>query len=63
MIFYMKTSIKKREKDKVRENGITLRYMMPVHDASLLNAQQSKNKIKDKWRNPGKGVVPSPTLG
>ena len=26
-------------------------------DASLLNTQHYKVKIKDKWSNPGKGVV------
>ena len=34
-----------------------------VLDASLLNAQQLKRRIKGKWRNPGKGVMPSPTFG
>ena len=31
-----------------------------VLDNSLLNAQHYKVLIKGKWRNPGKGVVPSP---
>ena len=32
-----------------------------VLDASLLNTQQYKVKIKGMWSNPVKGVVPSPT--
>ena len=31
------------------------------HDASLLNTQHYKVRIKVKWSNPGKGVAPSPT--
>ena len=34
-----------------------------VLDASLLNAQQLKGRVKGKWRNPGKGLVPFPTFG
>ena len=34
-----------------------------VLDASLLNTQHYKVQIKSKWRNPGKGVVPSPISG
>ena len=30
-----------------------------VLDASLLNAQQYKVRIKGNWSNPGKGVTPS----
>ena len=30
-------------------------------DATLLNTQHYKVRIKVKWSNPGKGVVPSPT--
>ena len=30
-------------------------------DASLLNTQHYKVRIKGKWSNPGKGVAPSPT--
>ena len=32
-----------------------------VLDASLLNTQHNKVRIKGKWSNPGKGEVPSPT--
>ena len=32
-----------------------------VLDASLLNTQHSKERIKVKWVNPVKGVAPSPT--
>ena len=32
-----------------------------VLDTSLLNTQQYKARIKIKWSNPGKYVVPSPT--
>ena len=32
-----------------------------VLDAFLLNTQHYKILIKNKWSNPGKGVVPSPT--
>ena len=32
-----------------------------VLDASLLNIHHYKAWIKDKWRNPGKVVAPSPT--
>ena len=32
-----------------------------VLDASLLNTQHYKVRIKGKWSDPGKGVVPSPT--
>ena len=32
-----------------------------VLDATLLNTQHYKVRIKVKWSNPGKGVVPSPT--
>ena len=32
-----------------------------VLDANLLNTQHYKVRIKVKWSNPGKGVVPSPT--
>ena len=31
-------------------------------DTSLLNIQQYKVRTSVKWSNPGKGVVPSPTL-
>ena len=31
-------------------------------DTSLLNTQQYKVLSRVKWSNPGKGVVPSPTL-
>ena len=31
-----------------------------VLDATLLNTQHYKIRIKVKWSNPGKGVVPSP---
>ena len=30
-------------------------------DAFLLNPRDYKVRIKDKWSNPGKDVVPSPT--
>ena len=30
-------------------------------DAFLLNTQHYKVRIKNKWRNPGKGIAPSPT--
>ena len=33
-----------------------------VLDASLLNTQHYKVWIGVKWSNPGKGVVPSPSL-
>ena len=32
-----------------------------VLDASLLNTQHYKAQSRVKWRNPGKGVAPSPT--
>ena len=32
-----------------------------VLDATLLNTQHYKVRIKVKWNNPGKGVAPSPT--
>ena len=32
-----------------------------VLDASLLNTQHYKIRIKGKWSNPGKGEAPSPT--
>ena len=32
-----------------------------VLDTSLLNTQQYKVHIKEKWSNPGKGVAPSPS--
>ena len=32
-----------------------------VLDAALLSTQHYKVRIKAKWSNPGKGVVPSPT--
>ena len=32
-----------------------------VLDATLLNTQHYKLRIKVKWSNPGKGVAPSPT--
>ena len=32
-----------------------------VLNATLLNPQHHKVKIKVKWSNPGKGVAPSPT--
>ena len=32
-----------------------------VLDATLLNTQHYKARIKVKWCNPGKGVTPSPT--
>ena len=32
-----------------------------VLDASLLNTQNHKVRIKGKWSNPGKGVAPFPT--
>ena len=32
-----------------------------VLDATLLNTQHYKERIKVKWSNPGKGVAPSPT--
>ena len=34
-----------------------------VLDTSLLNTQEYKVRIKDKWSNSGKGVAPSPTHG
>ena len=33
-----------------------------VLDATLLNTQHYKVKIKAKWNNPGKGVAPNPTF-
>ena len=33
-----------------------------VFDASLLNTQHYKVRIKGKVEHPGKGVAPSPTL-
>ena len=34
-----------------------------VPDGFLENTQHYKVSSKDKWSNPGKEVVPSPTLG
>ena len=34
---------------------------LKIPDATLLNAQHYKVRIKVKWSNPGKGVVPSRT--
>ena len=34
-----------------------------VHNTFLLNTQYYKVHIKDKWGNPGKGVVPPLHLG
>ena len=31
-----------------------------ILDVTLLNTQHYKVRIKVKWRNPGKGVAPSP---
>ena len=42
-------------------NGSRNRCSIPkmLFDASLLNTQHYKVRIKDKWSNPGKGVAPS----
>ena len=40
---------------------VTLKTQKMKFDAALLNTQHYKVRIKGKWSNPGKGVVPSPT--
>ena len=50
----------------LRDLGSILGHVMPktlkiVLDTSLLNTQQYKVLSRVTWRNPGKGVAPSPT--
>ena len=40
---------------------VLLKTQKMVLDGSLFNTQHYKVMIEGKWRNPGKGVAPSPT--
>ena len=42
-------------------DGVIPKTQKMVLDATLLNTQHYKVRIKVKWSNPGKEVAPSPT--
>ena len=49
-------------RDRSSIPGRVIKTQKMLLDASLLNTQHYKSRVKDKWSNPGKGAE-LPTLG